>query len=197
DYTLKADQQRSLFSVYILEKKRPQFLTCYFGALDTEQHITGPYSSEAFAVLEEIDLLVGKVRAAAEKIGNGRAVICVVSDHGFIATDKEIHMTPALRDAGLIQLDEAGKVKSWQAYAWYAGGVVAVKLQPPVDDASRRKTGDLLKRLAENPENGIYKLLDESEVQNYAGFVGASFVLCAKPGFRFGTNLQGPIIVNG
>jgi predicted AlkP superfamily pyrophosphatase or phosphodiesterase len=197
DYTLKGDQQRARFNIYILEKKRPQFLTCYFGALDTEEHISGPYSRETFAILEEIDVMVGKVRAAAEKIGDGRAVICVVSDHGFLRTDKEININSALREAGLIELNEAGNVKSWEAYAWYSGGVDAVMQRNPADEAMRQKIRDLLKRLANNPENGIYKLLDESEVQNQAGFVGAAFVLCAKPGFRFGRNLQGPVIVNG
>src|SRR5689334_18756368 len=61
DYTVEADKRRAAFNVYLLEKKRPHFLTTYFGGLDEVEHEHGPYSREAMAALEEIDALVGQV----------------------------------------------------------------------------------------------------------------------------------------
>jgi predicted AlkP superfamily pyrophosphatase or phosphodiesterase len=196
-YDLAADQRRALFSIYLLEKKKPHLLTCYFAALDTIQHDKGPYSQEAFIALEEIDKLIGDIRSAASKNGNGQAIICIVSDHGFIATHTEIHINSAMRAADLIQLDQLGSVKSWQAYAWPANGLVAIMLQNPQDKAVHQKVKALLQRLTNDPESSIYKVLEEGEINDLKGFSGASFVVCAKPGFRFGRKLIGEVITKG
>jgi predicted AlkP superfamily pyrophosphatase or phosphodiesterase len=60
--TVAGDRRLALFNVYLLEKKKPRFHTAYFTGLDTEQHASGPYSAQALAALEEIDILVGQVR---------------------------------------------------------------------------------------------------------------------------------------
>jgi predicted AlkP superfamily pyrophosphatase or phosphodiesterase len=44
DYTVEADKRRAAFNVYLLEKKRPTFLTAYFAGLDEVQHAHGPDS---------------------------------------------------------------------------------------------------------------------------------------------------------
>ena len=123
DYDIEADERRLLFNLYLLERKRPHLQLVYFGGLDHEEHEYGPDSKEAYAGLERIDALIGRVRAAAEKSGNGRAVVCVVSDHGFARTSREMHLNTALAGAGLIELDDQGKVKSWRAMAWRSGGM--------------------------------------------------------------------------
>ncbi|MCI0486151.1 MAG: alkaline phosphatase family protein [Blastocatellia bacterium] len=194
DYTLAADRRRAAFNVFLLEQKKPRFLTCYFSGLDTEQHSSGPYSRETFAALEEIDELVGEVRKAAEKTGGGRAVICVVSDHGFVRTDRAVHINSALREAGLIQFDDKGKVKSWQAYAWNSGGSAAVMLENPKDDEARKKAEEALKRLAGGTDKAVHQVLDQSEIRKSGGFPGAAFVVCLSAGFRTGGNLQGPSV---
>jgi predicted AlkP superfamily pyrophosphatase or phosphodiesterase len=45
DYTVAADKRRAAFMTYLIEKKKPGFITCYFSGLDTDQHDAGPYSS--------------------------------------------------------------------------------------------------------------------------------------------------------
>ncbi|HEU4389293.1 MAG TPA: ectonucleotide pyrophosphatase/phosphodiesterase, partial [Blastocatellia bacterium] len=139
DYTVPADVRRAAFNVYVLQKKKPRFHLCYLSGLDTEQHGSGPYSAKTFAALEEIDKLVGQIRLAAENTNGGAAVTCVVSDHGFARSDHEFNINAALREAGLIDLDEKGKVKSWRAFAWYSGGAAAVMLRDPSDSDTREK----------------------------------------------------------
>lgn len=197
DYTLAADRRRAAFNVFIFEQKKPRFLTCYFSGLDTEQHSSGPYSRETFAALEAIDELVGQVRAAAEKTAGGHAVICIVSDHGFVRTNRDAHINAALREAGLIELDDKGKVKSWRAYAWNSGGSAAVMLKNPEDAEARRKAGEALKRLAEGADRAIHRVLDESGIRESGGFPGAAFVVCLNAGYRTGGNLQGPVVTSG
>ena len=197
DYTVAGDRRRAAFIAYVLEKKKPRFMTCYLGGLDTEEHSSGPYSPATFAALEEIDKLVGQIRSAAEKAGAGRATICVVSDHGFMRTDKVININAALREAGLIELDAKGKVKTWRAFAWYAGGSAAVMLANPNDEEARNKVADVLKRLASDKANGIERVLDESEIKKTGGFPNAAFAVSASAGYRLGNSFEGPVVTTG
>jgi predicted AlkP superfamily pyrophosphatase or phosphodiesterase len=193
DYSPAGDARRGAFNVYILEKKKPRFHLSYFGSLDDEEHRSGPYSSQTFAVLEKLDAIVGQIRAAAEKSGRGRAVICVVSDHGFKVTDKEVNLNSALREAGLIELNEQGKVKSWRAFAWYGGGSAGIMLLNEADDEARRKTADVLNRLASDSSSGIAKVVDRAGVPATGGFPDSAFIVALKPGYRLGTKLQGAV----
>lgn len=196
DYTVAADKRRAAFNVYLLEKKRPNFLTTYFAGLDEVEHEHGPYSREALAALEEIDALVGQVRAAAEKLGNGRAVVAVASDHGFAPIQKSLNLNAALREAGLIEVDDKGKLKSWRAITWNSGGVAAVMLKDRNDEDARRKTREILKRLAANSESGLFKFYEGEEARKLGGFPEAAFVVGTKSGFYIGGAFDGPVVRN-
>jgi predicted AlkP superfamily pyrophosphatase or phosphodiesterase len=193
DYTVSADTRRGAFNAYVLEKKKPRFHLCYLSGLDTEQHGSGPYSTKTFAALEEIDKVVGQVRSAAEKTNHGEAVTCVVSDHGFALSDHEVNVNAALREAGLIDLDEKGKVKSWRAFGWYAGGSVAIMLRDSADSESREKVRVLLNRLVGDPNSGVDRALEGSQARSIGGFPDAAFVVGVRPGFRFGRSLVAPV----
>ena len=193
DYTVAGDVRRAAFDVYLLEKKEPRFHLSYFGALDEEEHKTGPYSAQTFAILEQLDAVIGQVRAAAERIGGGRAIICVVSDHGFKLTDKEVNLNSALREAGLIELNEQGRVKSWRAFAWYGGGSAGIMLREEKDDEARRIAGDVLNRLANDASSGVMKVADRAAARVLGGFPDAAFVVALRSGYRLGSKLQGPV----
>jgi predicted AlkP superfamily pyrophosphatase or phosphodiesterase len=197
DESVEGDRRRARFNVFLLEKKKPRFHTCYFTGLDTEQHANGPYSASVFAALEEIDILIGQVRAAAEKLGGGKAIVCVVSDHGFIRTERELHLNPALRDAGLIRADNKGKMKSWRAYAWATGGSAAIMLQDASDEDARRKTREVLKRLAHDPSSGLGQVFEGANALALRGFPEATFIVGVKDGYRLDDSLDGPITAPG
>ena len=185
DYSIAADHQRTKFNVWMLQNRKPQFLTSYLSGLDTVQHESGPHSRESLAAIEEIDQLVGQIRAAAEASGNGQAIICIVSDHGFARTDKEVHLNAALAGAGLIEVDAAGTVKSWKAYAWNSGGLAAVMI-----DGNDRESV----RIAENAVRsleGVHRIVgNPSEL---GGYPKAAFVVALKLGYRTGNELKGPV----
>lgn len=193
DYSIAGDERRALFNVYLLEKKRPRFHLAYFGSLDEEEHKTGPYSAQTFAVLERLDTVIGRLRASAEKSGGGRAIICVVSDHGFKLTDKEVNLNSALREAGLIELNQEGKVKSWRAFSWYAGGATGIMLKDETDGEARRIATEVVNRLAADPASGVAKVLDRAGARRMGGFPDAAFVVALSPGYRLGAKLQGPV----
>ena len=193
DYTVEADKRRAAFNVYLLETKRPAFLTTYFAGLDEVEHEHGPNSPEAYAALEEIDALVGKVRAAAEKLGNGKAIIAIASDHGFAPISKTLNLNAAFREAGLVEI-EAGKVKSWRAITWNSGGTAAVMLKDTADQDARAKVRAILQRLAADSSSGLLKFYEGEAARNLGGFPDAAFVVGTKPGVYIGGGFDLPLV---
>src|SRR5262249_34273242 len=130
-YDVKADERRAAFSEWLLQARRPRPPLAYFSALGADPPDTWPGSPGVLAVLEQLDSLVGRVRAAAERAGGGRAVVAVVSDHSHTRTVRELRLNEALREAGLIGLDGKGRTTSWRAIAWGTGGSAAIVLKDP------------------------------------------------------------------
>ena len=193
DESLQADQGRALFNIYLLEKKRPQLHFCYFSGLDTIQHQKGPNSPEAFATLESIDELVGKVWAAAGRSGGGKTMVCVVSDHGFFPTDKEFALNAAFLQAGLIETDSRGSMSSWRAFAWSSGGSAAIMIRDKQDAEAQNKVRSILQQLASDPNTGIASVLEKAEIEALGGFPEADFVVGMKRGYKVVGSLEGPI----
>jgi predicted AlkP superfamily pyrophosphatase or phosphodiesterase len=194
DESITGDERRARFAVRLLEKKRPDFMTVYLTALDTEEHDTGPFSPTSLAVLERIDALIGQLRSAAERVSGGRTVVCVVSDHGFVHNDKELNLTVAFREAGLMQFDAKDKPVSWQAVPWSAGGVGPIYLKDPADGVTRENVRALLGRLVSSPANGIAKVLSAQEISALGGFPGAEFLVAMKSSYILGNETKGPLV---
>lgn len=182
DESLPGDQNRGRFAAALIAAHRPQFLTVYLTALDHEQHAMGPDTPAAKAVLEKIDAIVGDL-VAAERKAHPDAAIALVSDHGFEATQTGLNLFRAFIDEGLITLDKDGKVASWQAMPWIAGGSAAIMLARPDDAVIADGTKKLLDRLAANPANGIAGVLDKAAIAKVGGNPQAAYYVNLKPGF--------------
>ncbi len=73
------DRTRTLATIYLLKNEHPDLLLVHFVDLDSEEHDNAPFSSEANAVLERTDELIGQIKAAMPS----ESALAVVSDHGF------------------------------------------------------------------------------------------------------------------
>ena len=193
-YTLADDQKRARFVTWMIERRRPDFLTAYLSSLDEEQHHTAPYSPATVTTLEGLDVLVGQVRAAAERTYGGRFVLAVVSDHGHITAREDVHVNAVLRQAGLIDLDDQGGVTAWRAYAWGAGGSAAVMLSDAADEAARTRARDAIARLRAERPDAIARVEEGEAIGALGGFPDAAFVVGLAPGFRTGSALAGPVV---
>ena len=203
DETITGDENRARFAARLIELKHPDFATIYLTALDHEQHASGPFSAQSNATLERIDAALAKILDSVRKTYVERAVICVVSDHGFVATDKALHLGVAFRSAGLIEITESGgaasasskeQIKSWKAIPWGAGGSAAIMLHDKNDTATRAKVADLLAKLAGDPANGIARIVSAEELHARGGFPEADFLVALRPGFITGENLSGVLV---
>jgi hypothetical protein len=203
DESITGDENRAKFAARLIELKHPDFATIYLTALDHEQHSSSPFSAQSNATLERIDAALAEIFGSVKKTYGERAVICVVSDHGFVATDKALHLGVAFRDAGLIEVTDAGsptgasskeQIKSWKAIPWGAGGSAAIMLHDKNDVATRARVSGLLAKLAAEPANGIARIVCAEELHARGGFPEADFLVALRPGFVTGENLSGNLV---
>jgi predicted AlkP superfamily pyrophosphatase or phosphodiesterase len=194
DTSAEGDEVRGKYAVWLLEKKKPGLLTLHLTALDHIEHETGVFSVEDMATLERLDAVIGKVWAAAEHVAPGRAIVAVVSDHGFANYDQQLNLLAAFREAKLFTLDDKGKITDWRAMPWETGGSAAIVLKDAQDKTTLNEVRALLARLAADPANGIDRVLEAEELHKRGGYPNASFFVSLKPGWRTGASLTGPVI---
>ena len=192
--TVAEDEIRARFAIRLLQKRHPSFFTVYLTGLDTEQHLSGPFSQKSNEALERLDAVVGSLRAAAELSAPGQATICVVSDHGFAAVEHDVNLYAAFREAGLISVDQAGKITDWKAIPWPAGGSAAVMLAEPQDPSTAARVKVLLDALASDPANGIERILTHEEIQRGRGFPNAAYLVSFRSGYEMAEGLSPPLI---
>ena len=72
----------------------------------------------------------------------------IVSDHGFLAINKELNVMVALRDAGLITTDANGKVTSWKVYPRNLTGSFFLETNDKNDKESAAKAIAVMQKLA-------------------------------------------------
>jgi predicted AlkP superfamily pyrophosphatase or phosphodiesterase len=189
-----SDEVRGRYAQWLLEKKHAAFLLLHLASLDHIQHETGPFSSDSIATLERLDVVIGSLRETSERLAPGRAIVAIVSDHGFVRTDAQLNLFPAFRDARLFTLDEKGKISDWRAMPWTTGGSAAIVLKDPNDSATLAQVRELLAKLARDPANGIDRVLEAGELHERGGYPTAQFFLGLKPGWRTGSSLDGPVL---
>jgi hypothetical protein len=196
DETIAGDERRARFAVRMIESRRPALMLAYFTALDHEQHGSGPFSAASLATLERIDVIVGALTAAATRAYGGDAVIAIVSDHGFVRTDRAVNLIRAFRSAGL--LDYAGgshdKPTAWRAAIWSGGASAAIVLADTADAATRDRVTRLLQSLAADSSNGIDRVIGAAELRGLGGFPGAMALVNLRAGYTLGWDSRGPLV---
>lgn len=185
DEDINADETRGRFAVALIAAKHPDFTTVYLTAYDHDQHGFGPDTEAAHATIERIDAIVGRLVAAA-RAANPGTTIAVVSDHGFAPTATEANLFRPFIDAGLIKLDDNGKVTSWEAVPWNSGGSIAIVLARPNDAALSARAHKVLDDVAAAPDSVIARVIDRSDVAKMGGNPQAQFYVDLKPGVLAG-----------
>jgi predicted AlkP superfamily pyrophosphatase or phosphodiesterase len=198
DTSLPGDEVKTRFSIDILRRHRPQFMTVHLSSLDDAEHGHGVFSPEANRDLEALDGLLAGLAAAAQA-ANSAAVITVVSDHGFTALTHRVNLLVPFVRSGLVTTvsdpaTQAPKVASWKAQPWAAGGMAAIMLHDPADRDTERAVGELLQSLAADPNNGIARIDGRAEIERHGAFPDAAFLVVMRPGFYAAASLNGELV---
>jgi predicted AlkP superfamily pyrophosphatase or phosphodiesterase len=195
DESLAGDQNRTRFAIHLLETRKPQFMTAYVTALDTEQHATGPDTPTSRKTLEGIDVLIGDLVAAAQRV-HPDGIVAIVSDHGFAPVKQDINFYSPFIKAGLVTVKD-GAITDWQAAVWNDGGSAAIVLKDPNDTAVKAKVAALLKKLQDDPRYEIDHVLDHDQLVAQGGTGLASWFVLLKIGYELGVTSDVPLPAPG
>lgn len=190
--SLKGDVALTSAAIWAVEHNS-KLVTLHLPSLDHEEHEHGPFSREACQTIAELDRQVARLEAAALKV-DPRAVMVVVSDHGFSKTDHKVNLLTALVEAGLITTGGRAGVESWKAQLLGAGGSAAVVLHDPADKATEEKVRRTLAELAADPANGILRVLEKPEIKRLGGFPQADFWIDFDLDYQLGYAWSGPLV---
>ena len=178
------DVDRTDLALTILREHRPGLLLLHLFELDKQEHTYGPGSPEARAAVEASDRELGRVLAAIRELDlGGRTLVAVVSDHGFVTVTKVIRPNWLLAEAGLLEVDDKGKVKSWKAYVHSHGGTGSLRLADPADTATRTKARELFTAKLTEPGSGLGAVLDRKRLDELGADPHAELVLEAADGY--------------
>jgi predicted AlkP superfamily pyrophosphatase or phosphodiesterase len=136
------DRTRILAVRYLLKTERPDFMLVHLVDLDNEEHENGPFTPEAFSILEYQDELIG---TALQDLPANYAVV-IVSDHGFEKIDREVNLNVIANERG---------VKGVRA----AGGLVF---------ADNAQAMGLLKELQNDAKYGVGREIPKDEIRRLA-----------------------------
>lgn len=181
------DQDLTDVAVHLIGSLRPHLLLLHMIQVDHVHHEAGLDTPEARAAVENADAQLGRIVAALQEAGLWeRTALFVVSDHGFASVETRLRPAVLLERAGLLTVDERGRMSDWKAAAVCGGGVCEVVLKDPGDTATRQKVLDIFQPLARDPASGIGRLYGPEETARLSPDAGAFIVLEAAPGFAFG-----------
>jgi predicted AlkP superfamily pyrophosphatase or phosphodiesterase len=183
------DEVRTRYSLDILERRKPGFMTIHLSAMDDSEHEHGAFSAEAAKTLEAVDGMVARLMAAALK-NDPMTKIVIVSDHGFLNVTHSVNLGVPFAQAGMMDTTAA-----WKVSFWSSGGMTAVVLKDKTDAAMREQVKGILNKLAADQVNGIDQVLNERQIAEHGGFPDATFLVVMKPGYVAGAATSGPMVV--
>jgi predicted AlkP superfamily pyrophosphatase or phosphodiesterase len=195
----EGDDMRTRFAEYVLAEKRPRVTLVHLFDLDHFEHDYGPFTPEAFAVLEKSDAYVARLLAAAGRAGTlAETAVFIVSDHGFRPVTQAIYPNVVLERAGLLKWrevkDERGQVRravagDWRAVAYTSSAYAAVILKDPRDRDARRRALAAFKAFegggSPGARKGVLRVVGRAALDRLGADPRAAFALDPAEGFTF------------
>ena len=191
DY-VQRDRFSTAAAAVILEQYRPNLLLIHLVEADGAQHQHGPNSPAAIAAMARIDASIAAILRAVGTAGIAdRTAVIVTGDHGFYRVHSAFQPNVVLREAGLIQVDAAGRVTSWTAMAHRS----AIRLKDPNDAAVAAKVEHLFRNLAETRYRGLFRVVDRKEIAERGGDPDALLFLEPAEGYTTAAGMTGEFLI--
>ena len=176
---------------YLLKKYKPNLLLVHLELLDEVEHEHGPGSPEAIAMMERIDARIGDILAADRDAGLADVTdVFIVSDHGFLPVEREIHPNVLLARAGFFTLDPKGHIVSGKIQTVSNGGSFFIYW--PEGENLRAQIGRALQPLF---DGGLaWAVFDHQALLDLGAEPAAEMALDAPAGAAFGDAAVGDLV---
>lgn len=150
----------------IILKHQPDLIMIHPGNVDGYRHKNGVFNDRVFQGVQETDRFIGELMGAVEEAGLMDCTNFVLtSDHGQIDIKRVMKPNVLLQEAGLITLNEEGKIKDWKAVSQSGGTCAMVYLKDPEDKETYEKAYQVLKDAAEEGIYGFQSVFTEQETR--------------------------------
>ena len=175
-------------AVHVLQAGKPALMLLHIFNVDSAQHEHGLWSSQAIAAIENADQQLGRLIETLTQLGMlAHTALVVASDHGFVDITRQLNPAALLREAGLLEVDENGKVSAWRAASIANGGSAYIYVE-----GGRAELAEQVKLLftqrAQQPGSGIARVLLPADIAAVGGDPRAALALDAEPGVAFGSS---------
>ena len=122
NHTPELDEFDTACNEDIIREMRPNVLFTHQAQLDHVRHSRGVLAPEAQDALREHDGWLCRCIQAMRDAGTYEdTVFVILGDHGHVRIDYKLSPNVLLAKAGLIDVDEAGRVSGWRAYMQSSG----------------------------------------------------------------------------
>ena len=195
-YHPESEEMGTRFVCEIIRRYQPDLLLYHPANIDAMRHHYGLFNDQVTQSLLDTDRWLGDILQAVKDAGElENTNFILMSDHGQLNIQRVINPNVILADHGLIQLDEAGKPVSWQAFAVSVGMSAYVYLSDPEDQALFDRVQALLRFMAEEGIYGISEVFTRQEIEEKEGLSGGfSFVIETDGYTTFGGRATRPIV---
>jgi predicted AlkP superfamily pyrophosphatase or phosphodiesterase len=185
------DITRARLAAFVLKKYKPNLLLLHLDSLDREEHRHGPGSREAAAILELEDKLIGELLDAVKETGLAESTeVFVVSDHGFLPIENEAAPNVLLAKAGLLTLDDQGRVSGGKIATVSNGGSFFIYW--PEGEDLRSAVDRTLKPLRE--QGVVWGILNRSALRDLGAEPAVQMALEAQEGWEFSSRASGEVV---
>ncbi|MBS4204500.1 ectonucleotide pyrophosphatase/phosphodiesterase [Lederbergia citrea] len=182
-------------AVHTIKKKKPNVMLIHFTDLDTQRHFHGFSSNEAHEAIRRHDIRLGRIMGALKESGlYEQSTIVALGDHSALDESKAIKLNVLLRERGLIQSNNSGKITDWKAYCKSCDGSAYIYLKDEKDIATKKYMNELLHQLLQNGSNGIESVLTGEEAGEKGADERSAFMIEARRGYYFTEHLDGAFI---
>jgi len=185
------DLTRAHLAEFLEKQHKPSLLLIHLDTLDSIEHQHGPDTNEAVATLERIDTRIGEIEDAVREAGLENSTdFFVVSDHGFMSVTRTIHPNILLAKAGLLTLDEHGRVTGGKIATVSNGGSMFIYW--PEGDHLEGAVDTALKPLRD--QGLLWSVFDQNALRELGADPEARMALEAPRGAMFGSEARGDLM---
>ena len=181
----------------LIRTEQPDVIFMHVAHLDYMRHIYGAYGSQIEDALMIHDDWLGRILDEVEYAGLSDCTnIAIVSDHGHLAVNRMFQPNVLLAEAGLIRVDQSGKITDWEVFCNSASLSTQVHLKNPENDRIRKEVEKLISAVIKNPEYGVEAAFTKAEAKTEHHLEGGfQYILEGGTGTSFGNSVTGPVIV--